>query len=213
MTHTARKLLFVVLLLSLVLAACRGGDEAYLETFDAPGTWRVGDDADASGQVRNGVYDLLVTADDAIIWTTAGQDFGDGVYQVEATQVEGPLNNGFGLLFRLNDNNDDFYLFKISGDGYVWIGRLRGGGAVESQPLIGDWWFESTAVQQGLNRTNTLRVEAEAGNMIFFVNNQEVGRVTDTAFRRGDIGLMVETLGLGGVRVHFDNVSVSPIGE
>jgi hypothetical protein len=209
--NMARKFL-VVVVLAVALVGC-GGESSYLETFDAPGNWRVGSDADAVGEVHDGVYDLMVEADDVIIWTTAGEDFGDGVYQIEATQVAGPLNNGYGLLFRLDDESDDFYLFKVSGDGYVWIGRYRGGGAGEAEPLVGEWWFESTAVQQGLNKTNVLRVQAEGGNMIFFVNDQEVGRVTDDAFRSGDVGLMVETLGLGGVQVQFDNVSVTPLGE
>ena len=209
--NMARKFL-VVVVLAVALVGC-GGESSYLETFDAPGNWRVGSDADAVGEVHDGVYDLMVEADDVIIWTTAGESFGDGVYEIEATQVAGPLNNGYGLLFRLDDESDDFYLFKVSGDGYVWIGRYRGGGAGEAEPLVGEWWFESTAVQQGLNKTNVLRVQAEGGNMIFFVNDQEVGRVTDDAFRSGDVGLMVETLGLGGVQVQFDNVSVTPLGE
>jgi len=204
--------LFFLLTLLVVLAGC-GGAASYTETFDAPGNWRTGNDADAVGQVHDGVYDLTVEADDVIIWTAAGEDFADGVYEVEATQVDGPLNNGYGLLFRLDDEADDFYLFKISGDGYVWIGRYRNGGETEAEPLIGEWWFESAAIQQGLNKTNTLRVKAEGGNMIFFVNGQEVGRVTDDAFKHGDIGLMVEALGLGGVQVQFDNVSVTPLAE
>ncbi|MBK8984714.1 MAG: hypothetical protein IPM39_01315 [Chloroflexi bacterium] len=212
MTTKYKTVTAVLLLAVLLLAGCRG-QSSYLETFDAPGKWRVGTDADAIGQVANGVYDLTVTADDVIIWTTAGESFGDGIYEMDATQVAGPLNNGYGLLFRLDNEKDDFYLFKISGDGYVWIGRYRGGGAGEAQPLIGQWWFESTAVQQGLNRTNRLKVQAEGGNMIFYVNDQEVGRVTDDAFKQGDVGLMVETLGLGGVQVQFDNVSVTPLGE
>ncbi len=215
---TTRNLQFIPLILAftavlLLLTACRGGTDAYEETFDEPGGWRVGSDGDATGQVQDGVYDLTVLADDVIIWTAAGQEFGDGVYQVEATQVDGPVNNGFGMIFRLDDENDDFYLFKISGDGYVWIGRYRNGGEGEAEPLVGEWWFESTAVQQGLNKTNVLRVRAESGNLIFFVNDVEVGRVTDDAFGRGDIGLMVETLGLGGVRVQFDNFTVTPLAE
>ena len=208
---TEASLLLLVVFMT-VLAGCRGA-ESYNETFDAPGNWRTGNDADAVGEVHDGVYDLTVEADDVIIWTAAGEDFADGVYQVEATQVDGPLNNGYGMLFRLDDEKDDFYLFKISGDGYVWIGRYRNGGETEAEPLIGEWWFESPAIQQGLNKTNTLRVQAEGGNMIFFVNGQEVGRVTDDAFKRGDIGLMVETLGLGGVRVQFDNFTVTPLEQ
>lgn len=204
-------ILILTLLVILVLSAC-GGEQAYEETFDESGTWRVGDDADVNGQVVDGVYDMLMKSDDALIWTTAGESFTDGIYQVEATQVAGPDNNGYGMLLRLDDNNDDFYVFKISGDGYVWIGRYLGGGA-EADALVGDWWFESPAVHKGLDQTNTLRVNAEGGNMIFFVNGQEVGRVTDNTLASGDIGLWLESFGKGGVQVQFDNFTVTPLAE
>lgn len=203
--------LILVLLAILALSAC-GGEPPYEETFDEPGSWRVGNDADVNGQIVDGVYDMLMKSDDGLIWTTAGESFTDGVYQVEATQVAGSLNNGYGMLLRLDDDKDDFYVFKVSGDGYVWIGRYLGGGA-EADPLVGDWWFESPAVHQGLNETNTLRVNAEGGNMIFFVNGQEVGRVTDNTLASGDIGLWLESFGKGGVQVQFDNFTVTPLEE
>ncbi|PID87080.1 MAG: hypothetical protein CSA11_05385 [Chloroflexi bacterium] len=202
-------ILILTLLIILMVTAC-GGEQPYEETFDEPGNWRTGNDAGAVGQVVDGVYDMLVEADDATIWTTAGQSFADGVYQVEATQVSGPDNNGYGMVFRLDDDKDDFYTFKISGDGYVWIGRYHGGGT-EVEPLISDHWFESPAVNKGADRTNVLRVNAEGGNMIFYVNDQEVGRVTDNTFSKGDIGLLVDTLGFGGVQIQFDNFTVTPL--
>ena len=203
------RLLILILLIVLALSAC-GGEQAYEETFDELGKWRTGNDADAVGRVVEGVYDMTVEADDVTIWTTAGESFADGIFQVEATQVAGPDNNGYGMVFRLDDSKDDFYIFKISGDGYVWIGRYHSGGA-EAEPLVGEWWFESPAVNRGVNQVNVLRVNAEGGNMIFFVNNQEVGRVTDNNFASGDIGLLVETLGQGGVQIQFDNFTVTPI--
>jgi hypothetical protein len=65
-------------------------------------------------------------------------------------------------------------------------------------------------VKTGLNATNKLGVMAESGNLIFFVNGNEVGRVTDNQFKEGDVGLFAQSLGFGGVRVHFDNLSVTP---
>lgn len=197
--------------LALLAAVACSGQQPYLETFDSPGNWRTGDDVDVEGDVRDGVFDLLVKADDMLIWTTAGKEFSNGVYEVEATQVDGPLDNGYGMLFRVDDENDDFYLFEISGDGFVWIGRYRNGGDEEIQPLVSDNWIESPAVNQGLKITNKLRIEAEGANLIFYVNEQEVGRVTDNTFSKGDIGLMVQTLGAGGVHVQFDNFSVTPL--
>jgi len=203
-------LLFFALLSVFALAAC-GGREPYEETFDSPGDWRTGDDLDVEGKVSSGVYDLLIKADELIIWTTAGEQFADGIFEVEATQIEGPLDNGYGMLFRVDDERDDFYLLEVSGDGYVWAGRYRDGGEQEAEPLIGEGWIESPAVLKGLNATNRLRVRAESGNLIFSVNGQEIGRVTDDAFDKGDVGLMARTLGLGGVRVQFDNFKVTPL--
>ena len=196
----------------MTLAGCQNsntGNLPFIESFDNPGNWSTGEDAYAIGRVVNGVYDFKVLENDVSRWASAGKTFGDGVYQLEATPVEGPLDNGYGLLFRANAEKGDFYLFKVSADGYVWIGRYRDG--AEETPIVGDHWFESPAVIPGLNVTNKLRVQAEAGNMIFYVNDQEVGRVTDNTFQSGDVGLLVQTLGGGGVRVLFDNLSVSPL--
>lgn len=204
---------FMLALAGLVLlAGCVDGGAGglpFVETFDEPGDWGTGEDAYSVGVVNDGVYDFLVIENDITRWASAGKSFGDGIYEVEATPVEGPLDNGYGLLFRADVEKGDFYLFKVSADGYVWIGRYRDG--VEETTIIGDHWFESPAVLTGLNVTNTLRVQAEAGNMIFYVNEQEVGRVTDNTFSAGDVGVLVQTLGGGGVRVLFDNLSVNPL--
>ena len=74
--------------------------------------------------------------------------------------------------------------------------------------LVGGVW--SNAVNTGLNETNVLRVEVEEGNMVFFVNGREVGRAFDVTLEEGEIGLLVETLGEGGVKVRFDNLTYTP---
>lgn len=210
-----RKLRFYRLLPGLflaliVLAACGGQNaEPYVETFDDPGNWSSGDDTHTEGQVIDGVYDLLIKGDDVSRWASAGEDFSDGIFEVEAIQIEGPLDNGYGMLLRADTDSGDFYLFKISSDGYVWIGRYRD--EAEEEAIVGSHWFESAAVIQGLNQSNKLRVEAESGNLIFSVNGQEVGRVTDNSFQSGDIGLFAQTLGFGGVNVQFDNYTVTPL--
>ncbi len=203
--------LALVAFLTLAALACGPFGGPYEETFDSEGRWGTGSDADAEGSVSNGQYQLLVKSDLGLFWSTAGESFGDGVYQVEATQLEGPLDNGYGMVFRANPDSDDFYLFEVSGDGFVWIGRCSAGCEGEVVPLVGESWLESSAVRTGLNQTNTLQVRAEGGNMIFSVNGQEVGRVSDTTLSEGDIGLLVETLGEGGVRIGFDNFTVTPL--
>ncbi|MCA9921771.1 MAG: hypothetical protein KC419_25985 [Anaerolineales bacterium] len=195
----------------LAAAGCSSSTGPYTETFDEAGNWRVASDNNVSGEVTDGVYDFTVHADKLTFWTTAGVEFSDGIYEVEATQLEGPDDNGYGMIFRVDDENDNFYTFQISGDGYVWIGRYRDGGSEEAEPIVDEWWFESDAVNTGANVINRLKVQAEGANLLFYINDQEVGRVTDDAFPKGDIGLMVRTLGIGGVHVQFDNFSVTPI--
>lgn len=205
----AAALLLSILAALFLLAGCASGaTDAYLETFDEPGGWSTGGDNYSVGQVVDGTYDLTITEPNISRWAAAGQSFSNGVFEVEATPTEGPLDNGYGLLLRADPAKGSFYLFKVSSDGFVWIGRYRDG--VEDGTIIGTSWFESSAVEQGLGVTNRLRVQAEAGNLIFFVNDQEVGRVTDNTFTSGDVGLLVQSLGEAGVRVRFDNLSVNP---
>lgn len=181
------------------------------EDFSDAGSWGTGDTGEAEGQVDGGVYDFLVRAQDGIYWTTADEQLGDGVYQVSVTQVEGPLDNGFGILFMANMEERDFYLFEVSGDGYVWIAYCENACEDNIEMLVGEGWVESPLVNTGLNATNVLTVQVEAGSMVFFVNDQEVGRAFNDRLTTGDIGLLVETLGAGGVRVHFDDFKYEPL--
>jgi hypothetical protein len=205
-------LLFVAFL-ALAGLSCAVGGGPYEESFDSIGSWGSGSDADVEGNVQDGVFRLHVLADSGIFWSTGGEDFGDGAYEVDATQVGGTLDNGYGMMFRVNNDTDSFYLFEVSGDGFVWIGACVDGCEGEVIPLVEDGWFASPAVSQGLNQTNRLRVDATGGNFTFFVNGQQVGQATDTRFATGDIGLLVETLGEGGVTVNFDNFTVTPPAE
>lgn len=184
----------------------------YIETFDSAGTWTVGQDAEAEGQIRDGVYEMVVELSGDIFWVTAGHTFANGTYQVEATPLEGTEDNGYGLLLRVDDDEAQFYMFKVSSDGYVFIGRCEERCA-ETEALVGQDWFASPAVAQGFGVTNRLRVTAEGPQMTFFVNETEVGQVVDQSLSRGDVGLLAETFAPGGLRVTFDNLSVRPLED
>ncbi len=202
--------IFVLLALFLVIfaTACQQGQ--YEETFDKIGSWGSGRSTDVVGEVDNGVYEMLVKSNSELYLATAGESFGDGVYEVEATQIAGPLNNGYGFLFKVDDESDSFYVFEISGDGWIWIGRCADLCESEQVALVGGDWFRSPAVIQGLQATNTLRAVVDGTLMTFYVNGVEVGRTSDDRLTDGDIAVMVETLGESGVRVIFDNFRYTP---
>lgn len=194
----------------MALAACTS-NSPYVETFDEPGAWPQEENPYAIGRVFEGGYELEVKASDGLFWATNGVSTGDGTYQVEATQLAGPLDNGYGLLFMADPAEGNFFLFEVSGDGFVQIARCRGSCETEQEILVGTFWEESAAVLQGINQTNVLRVTADEGNLTFWVNEQEVGRAYDVTFTEGEIGVLVETLGAGDVKVRFDNYRYTPL--
>lgn len=201
----------VTILWLLAASACvRPGSGPYEATFDRQGRWGTGNSDEAEGRVAGGVYDLLVKTGYGLFMATAGESFGQAVYEVEATQLDGPLNNGYGMVLRVDNDANDFYAFEVSGDGYVWIGYCRAYCKDEAVALVGGDWFRSDAVVPGLYATNRMRVVAEGALMTFYVNDVRVGRTSDDRLTAGDIGVMVETLGEGGVRVAFDNFKVTP---
>lgn len=202
------KYLTCVLALLVLLVGCQS--EPYQTSFDSKGTWGTGSEADVQGTVANGVYDMTVEAESGIFWATANQNLGYGTYRLEVTQVDGPVDNGYGMMFLMDTDDNDFYLFEISGDGFVWIGRCMERCNNDIVPLVQDGWFPSDAVKTGIGETNVLRVEASEEIMRFYVNDQLVGEGSDTVLQEGDIGVAVETYGAGGVQIHFDNFSFDP---
>ena len=207
-TTLIQKILIPCLALVLLLTACDTGE--YEEPFDEAGSWGIGRTSDVTGKVENGVYEMLVKSNSELYMATAGESFSDGVYEVEATQIAGPLNNGYGFLFKVDDETDSFYAFEISGDGWIWIGRCVDLCETEQVALVGGDWFRSPAINQGLQATNVLRAGVDGSLMTFYVNGVEVGRTADDRLTEGDIAVMVETLGESGVRVIFDNFRFSP---
>jgi hypothetical protein len=208
LVRTQHKFVIFVLLLVVFVTACRSGE--YEETFDKVGSWGSGRSTDVVGEVENGVYEMLVKSNSDLYLATAGESFGDGVYEVEATQIAGPVNNGYGFLLKVDDESDSFYVFEISGDGWIWIGRCAELCETEQVALVGGDWFRSPAVNQGLQATNNLRAVVDGSLMTFYVNGVEVGRTSDDRLTDGDIAVMVETLGESGVRVIFDNFRFTP---
>ena len=203
--------LIMLIVFALTAMACSVLDSGpFEENFDTAGKWGTGASADVEGQVSEGLYEMLVESNHGVYYASAGENFADGVYELDATQLDGPLNNGYGLLFRVDEENDSFYVFEVSGDGYVWIGYCTDLCESEAVALVGGDWFRSPAVNIGLHETNNLKVIADGSRMTFYVNDLEVGRATDSRFVEGDVAVMVETLGEPGVRVVFDNFSHIP---
>ncbi len=183
----------------------------YQEDFQDPDSgWDVYNNGDTLALYRDGEYRLAILREDYVAWGNPdpAQDLGDFEIEVDTRAVEGPLDNNLGILVRYQDDDENFYWFQISSDGYFAVDRLAG---EEWVTVAG--WQESAAIQQGLGATNRLKVRCSGDQFVFFVNDTYLGTVTDGDLGSGSIGLAAGTFEESGVVVHFDNLRVYTLEE
>jgi hypothetical protein len=197
--------------IALLGVGCRPATlrEPWVESFDTVGEWQFNSDATADVEVADGVLSIHVLLPEQVAWAAAGRTFTDFRLRVEATPVGGPLDNEYGVLIRMHEN-EQFYAFSVSADGYVRVARYN---AAELErtwtPLDSDWTL-NPAVLQG-EATNVLTVEAQGPRFTFWVNDELVAEVEDETLAKGDIGLYAGAFSEPGVHVHFDTLRVEPL--
>jgi hypothetical protein len=156
--------------------------------------------------VENGQFNIRVLTPLYVAWTECTKvEYADFVLEVDATQVGGPDNNTYGLIFRYGIESDEFYAFLISGDGF-YVFTIDGADREEPEFLVD--WTESSVIKQGA-QTNRLKVVAVGGNMQYYVNDELLGEVQDGRFTTGTVGFFAGTLEEGNVQVSFDNLRIS----
>jgi hypothetical protein len=108
----------------------------------------------------------------------------DAVIVVDAQLLSGPLDFGYGVVFR-SDTNRSEYGFLISSDGH---------------------WTATSQVQQNKGAHNLITVYIKGAHMNFFINGMLVGQADDTTFSSsGTIGLTASA----GQNIVFANFSVT----
>lgn len=229
-------------LFELPVARPLPGELLYATTFDAFNEeWDLytGRDAvqvravpDVDGQPNPAlVVEYGSGAPDEVVWSVLDRKFSDFDLRVTAHLLEGPLDqNQFGVVFRYRDENN-FYIFRISADGYYSLGRVRDG----VQEKISDWGV-TDLIRQG-NVPNEIRVVGYGDEFRFFINGQPAPLCLkgenetsmwanwegpgicytaeptdvfhDSAFAQGRIGLVAGTIDGSEVAVAFDDVIVT----
>ena len=97
-------------------------------------------------------------------WSTPGLSFGDVRVEVNALQYSGPIENRMGVMCRHKDDQN-FYFFVISSDGYYAIGKMKAG----EQSLLGQESMRySSAIKTGV-AINHLRADCHRSALRFYV--------------------------------------------
>lgn len=202
------------------------GEVLYAATFDESlDDWTLYEGR-LSAEASDSHLKLVVDAPQSLPFSTARLHFTDFDLLVQARAVAGPLDNGYGVIFRAQDP-DNYYMFLVSSDGYYQVQR-----AVEGEARILSDWIPSDLVNQGLDEENWLRVVAQGSTFRFYVNGQPVelcvpddpegvstyvdscigGQMqpvlVDDSVASGQLGVIARTFDEPGVEVEFDNFLV-----
>ena len=182
------------------------GKLLYHEDFRDPGSgWDTWSDGSTAGKYVDGTYRLAVTCEDYMAWSYPADDevFKDVAIEVDARQIEGSLDSTFGLIVRHQVDEEQYYWFQISGDGYYSVEKKWAGEWVLLQA-----WEASGAIKQGLDATNQIRVVCYRDRFSFYVNDTHLTDLTDDSIRAGAAGLAAGAYAQPPVVVDFDDLRV-----
>ncbi len=204
-----------VLLLLGVTVACAdlpvgtvGGNTALYQDAFIPaqtGNWFLeGDDLGGSGIVNEQLVINVKTPNTVQFATLRDQTFSDFVLEVDAHQNSGTPDSSYGVLFRMQDN-DQFYRFEITGDGHFILERRNADG---TWTRLSSDWTTSAAINQGLNAVNRLKVIASGSLITVYANDVLLQEATDATYASGTIGLDAGTFGDSNLQVSFDNLAI-----
>lgn len=151
----------------------------------------------------DGYYRVEVQGDHQMLWTGPGMNFSDVRLEADTIKVIGSPDDIFGVVCRGADQ-DNFYFFVISSDGYYGIGKMING----LQSLIDiPGMLPSEVIAQG-KAINHLRADCVSDQLDFYVNGQKLASVNDIDLTSGDVGVIAGNLESPQTVVLFDNFSV-----
>lgn len=211
--------LLLIMLTLLSLAACSLAGGSTIDPCNENGAllqdnfageqscgWREYNQGGAVVEIAEGTLNISTSQTGQIWWTNVGRDFSDVIVTVQARQTSGFNNNAYGVLCRYQDENN-FYIFLISGDGYYAIGKYQTGEEQITYLTPNQEYVFSDLINQGV-ATNLLRVSCVGNELSLSVNGLPLVTVTDSSFAGGDVGLGVSTLEPGTAVVQFDDLLV-----
>jgi hypothetical protein len=156
-----------------------------------------------STEYEDGTYRIEVLEMNHEAWALPGLNFSDVLIETTVTKTSGPEDNVFGVLCRYQDQ-ENFYFFLISSDGYAGIGQYLDG---ERSLLSGESMLPSKAIVTS-NATNSLRVRCVDETLSMEVNGTLIYELQSDALAAGDVGLIAGSYEQSGLTVLFDDFSV-----
>lgn len=171
---------------------------------DAASGWYEGKIPQGDFAYHSGTYHIRVDEVDTFLWTNNGNRYENTHISVDAQPLAAGSAGYYGLLCRIQDEQN-FYYFVVRSDGSYTIGKYKNG---ELQSLIPAGWLRDEAIQPE-NGVNSLEVDCTGHSLRLAVNGIMLETVADEEFATGQNGLIAATLAEQGFEVVFDNFQIT----
>jgi hypothetical protein len=151
----------------------------------------------------DGGYLISVKSASSRAWSVVDLPLQDVEIQVETKKISGPEDSNYGLICRLQDQ-DNYYSFVISSNGYFAIVRIQNG----EEKLLGSEQFSLSDQIRPQDAINQITATCIGDQLSLSVNGQLLRSIREDSFSAGKVGLVVETRADGEAAVVFSNFSV-----
>lgn len=117
------------------------------------------------------------------------EDLPDDFLLQATASFAGAYDNAYGLAFRLaiGDEADEFYAFRISGDGFYTVDKFTQDEII----TVIDWAF-SSLINQAEETENILTVQGQGNSYILYINGRQVASFVDDELFGGSFGPIAE---------------------
>jgi hypothetical protein len=174
----------------------------YKDDFsDNASGWPVSENPETSYSYQNGRYFIKIIKPYSFVYVTGAVNLRNTLVEIDAQPEGTSLDGEYGVICRYQDE-DNYYLFSITQDGFYAIYKLLNG---EWISLI-DYTYSSFLEGQSQTRIKVSCVDDRLG---FSVNGKLIGDVDDDTFYEGDYGFFVGTFETENNIISFDNLIVS----
>jgi hypothetical protein len=185
-------------------AAAQSGTVLFSDDFSRPDSgWETWSQDGSSVSYQDGELRFFVNTTQFSYWSRPGKRFDDALIQVDAVRRGGPEDNDMGIICRYK-NEDNYYAFLISSDGYGGIVKVKDG---TYYLLTGEALSYYEAIKTG-SEINAITAGCVGSKLTLTVNGTLITTADDNDLVSGEVGLIAGTYDLPGVDIAFDNFEV-----
>lgn len=177
----------------------------FFDDFSDPDSgWNEFSRADGSVEYADGEYTVSIKTPDQCFWSTPLRNYSDVIIEVDAYEQKGTTDNEYGVVCRMLDS-DNFYYLAITSEGYYIIGKQSNGEWVYL--LDGEYQFNEAI--KGDESVNHIKATCEENTFSLEANGTPLVSITDPGIRTGDVGVYACAFSSPGATINFDNYIVT----